>query len=241
MEYFNIGLALFFIALGFLVKKYPNLIAGYNTMSEEQKKKVDIDGLSSLMRYSLISMGVLISLSNPFLDLLGLQEHGSSMFMGIVLIGTLYMVINAQTFKGKSQNQKRKNIIHTISIFLVFAIVAFLVFMLIYNGIKTPEFTITENQIEITGSYGMTDRVESIELVASIPRIKRKTNGFNYGSTLKGSFDLEEFGQCKLFIQSKDGPYIFVRTTSGTPIIINTKSRSNTEELLGKLKDELEI
>ena len=28
--------------LGMLVRKYPNLIAGYNTMTAEQKKNVDV-------------------------------------------------------------------------------------------------------------------------------------------------------------------------------------------------------
>ena len=34
--------------LGMLVRKYPNLIAGYNTMTAEQKKNVDVKGLSKL-------------------------------------------------------------------------------------------------------------------------------------------------------------------------------------------------
>ena len=34
---------LFLIGSGFLVKRFPNLIAGYNTMSIERKKNVDID------------------------------------------------------------------------------------------------------------------------------------------------------------------------------------------------------
>ena len=40
MEYINIGIGLFMILIGFLVKKYPNLIAGYNTMSAERMKDV---------------------------------------------------------------------------------------------------------------------------------------------------------------------------------------------------------
>jgi tRNA 2-selenouridine synthase SelU len=47
MEYVNIGTGLFLIIIGFAIVKYPTLIAGYNTMSEERKKKVDVDGLSS--------------------------------------------------------------------------------------------------------------------------------------------------------------------------------------------------
>ena len=39
--------------LGMLVRKYPNLIAGYNTMTAEQKKNVDVKGLSNFMCRSL--------------------------------------------------------------------------------------------------------------------------------------------------------------------------------------------
>ena len=35
--------AALFIVLGLLVRKNPKLIAGYNTMSPERQKKVDVD------------------------------------------------------------------------------------------------------------------------------------------------------------------------------------------------------
>ena len=61
MDYVSIGIGLLLIGSGFLVKKYPSLIAGYNTMSEEQQKNVDIEGLSTLMRNSFIFMGLLVA------------------------------------------------------------------------------------------------------------------------------------------------------------------------------------
>jgi hypothetical protein len=42
--------SLILIAFGFLVKLFPNLIAGYNTLPADKKKNVDVDGLSTLMR-----------------------------------------------------------------------------------------------------------------------------------------------------------------------------------------------
>lgn len=39
----------FFILLGILIWKFPKLIAGYNTMSAEQQKKVDVKGLKSFI------------------------------------------------------------------------------------------------------------------------------------------------------------------------------------------------
>lgn len=37
-------LSVFFILLGILIWRFPKLIAGYNTMSGEQKEKVDVKG-----------------------------------------------------------------------------------------------------------------------------------------------------------------------------------------------------
>ena len=85
----------------------------------------------------------------------------------------------------------------------------------------------------------MTGKVEYIELVTSVPRINSKANGFNFGDILKGIFDLDEFGLCQLYLRSKEGPFIYLETSSGTPIIINTKSSSETESLITRLKSEL--
>ena len=44
------------IVVGLLVKRFPMLIAGYNTMPPAKKKNVDIGGLSSFMRRHLVIM-----------------------------------------------------------------------------------------------------------------------------------------------------------------------------------------
>ena len=41
----------FVIVCGLLVKRFPMLISGYNTLPKEKRKNVDIDGLSSFMRF----------------------------------------------------------------------------------------------------------------------------------------------------------------------------------------------
>ncbi|MDR0510098.1 MAG: DUF3784 domain-containing protein [Rikenellaceae bacterium] len=42
---------------GFLAGARPDLIAGYNTMSAEKKKNVDIRGLSTFLRKWLVALG----------------------------------------------------------------------------------------------------------------------------------------------------------------------------------------
>ena len=239
MTLINIIAGAFLIVLGFLVKKYPDLIAGYNTMSAEQKEKVDIDGLSTMMRNSLIVIGVLLAISEPALSLIGLNQHAIIAILLIVLSGTLFMVISAQKFKGKLQEQAGKNKIRTVITSIVFAVIVFITVGFLYYGSRQADFKIDEKQITISGLYGMTAQVESVELIESLPQINMKTNGFNYGSIRKGSFYLEEIGQCKLFINSKKGPFIYIKTGNGTPIIINFDSGEETKKLSRRLIVEL--
>lgn len=49
------GLLLVFI--GLMVKKHPNILAGYNTMSGEMKKKIDIEKFSTTARNILVLTG----------------------------------------------------------------------------------------------------------------------------------------------------------------------------------------
>ena len=56
----QISLGCMLIVIGFFVKKHPNLIAGYNTMTKEEKKSFDIAGYSSLMKKVTIISGIVV-------------------------------------------------------------------------------------------------------------------------------------------------------------------------------------
>lgn len=57
MSAFHILMGLFLMLTGWAVVKFPLLIAGYNTMSKEQKEKVDVKGASRMMRKTFVLMG----------------------------------------------------------------------------------------------------------------------------------------------------------------------------------------
>lgn len=86
--------------LGMLVRKYPNLIAGYNTMTAEQKKNVDVKGLSNFMRRSLCVIAVLMIVSYFVMVARAVNEKAVSVVstMLIPIIGSIYMVVKAQRY-----------------------------------------------------------------------------------------------------------------------------------------------
>lgn len=85
------------IICGLLVKPFPNLIAGYNTMNKEEKAKIDIDKLSSYMRKYLVIIGCTSIIVGAILFALDIKPETRLMVLsGLVVIGVFIMVFKGQ-------------------------------------------------------------------------------------------------------------------------------------------------
>ncbi|MEA4916998.1 DUF3784 domain-containing protein [Proteiniphilum sp.] len=99
MDIIILILGIIMIGSGFLAKASPNLIAGYNTMPKEKKKNVDIDGLATYMRNSLIIIGLYIIIGYYLFKWVGLTTIASySLILIVSIIGVMIMAIGAQKF-----------------------------------------------------------------------------------------------------------------------------------------------
>jgi hypothetical protein len=107
MDIVNLIVGLFMIGIGFLVKSTPDLIAGYNTMPREQKKNVDIEGLSTFMRNGLIIIGLSIITGYYLFKWIGFTMIANSMILIATLVGVTILVINSQRF-DHNRNKKTK-------------------------------------------------------------------------------------------------------------------------------------
>ena len=87
------------IITGFLVKKFPDLIAGYNSLTDTQKKKVNIDGLSSMMRNYLIAIGILVILIGLVMSILEVKQHYSIMITSLIIVfAVIFMISKSQKY-----------------------------------------------------------------------------------------------------------------------------------------------
>jgi hypothetical protein len=98
MDYSGLVTGALFIVLGFLVKAFPILLAGYNTMTKEQKANVDIKKLSSFARNSLVGMGVLLIIAEISLDLFDLRSMTNYILFPIIIGGVIFMIAGAQKY-----------------------------------------------------------------------------------------------------------------------------------------------
>jgi multisubunit Na+/H+ antiporter MnhB subunit len=226
-------IGLFLVGFGFLVKSFPNLIAGYNTMTAEQKKHVDIKGLSTYMRNVFILMGLSIIIAHYLFTWMELMAMANFAPIVIIILGVIIMVIKSQQFNHNKHKSKRTILNYSI---LGLALV-FIVGSSIYSS-RPAKATITEDKIEFSGSYGFEmniSEIATIKLTDQLPPIGIRTNGFSMGSVKKGYFKLETLGECRLLVHSDTPPFLIISKHNGEKIIINYKNKTETEVLHNRL------
>ncbi len=103
MDIVNIPFGLFMIGIGFLVKFNPDLIAGYNTLSESDKQNVDIEGLSTFARNAFIAMGLIIIAGHFLFVWLGYTQVVCFISFIVSIIGLPILVILAKRFNKMNE------------------------------------------------------------------------------------------------------------------------------------------
>lgn len=226
MTYVLIGMSLFFIAIGFILTennaKY--ILAGYNTMSEEDRENVDLKSYVVFFRKFHIFLGLSFFITVSALSHFINNEIGGMFFIVYPFIAYIYFISASRKFsKGKAAKG------NTVAIVILILTLFLSIGLLIYN-FKESEIKITNNSLVITGSYGETlsfDEIIDIKLIDRLPNTIFKTNGFALGNTRKGSFRTESREVVKLIINADNSPYIFISKADGKKIYYSAKKEEN--------------
>lgn len=103
MEFVFIIICVLFIALAFILTennaKY--LLAGYNTMSPKERKKVDIKGLIAYFKRFFIFLGVLLMIVGLTAGYYLSEKNTALIFSFYIIIACIYLVISSQKFYKK--------------------------------------------------------------------------------------------------------------------------------------------
>lgn len=108
----------------------------------------------------------------------------------------------------------------------------------IYFGMQPPVVTLTDNALEVSaGMYSNKvpySAMNSATLESTIPRVGLKTNGFASLHTLRGSFNVDGWGNSRLYINRDVPPFVVVR--SGDRFLaVNFKDPERTRALYSDL------
>lgn len=237
MIYGIIGLSLLFFAIGFILTennaKY--LLSGYNTMSEEDRKNVDIKAYIPFVRNFHIFLGISFATIGAFL-IYFVSENAGGIFLGVYPIAAYIYFISASSkySKGLSDKWNKAAVVTLIGTLL------FVVALLGY-GFKENKIIFDSENISFEGSYGETlpeAEIRSIELVSQLPKISIKTNGFALGTIKKGYFKTKHGEIVKLILNSGNKPAILFTKVDGKKIYYSAKEKPN-EEVLKEIKKTL--
>lgn len=234
---FFIAILLIVMGIGIKFFKWHFLISGYNTMSKEKKKNVDIDGLGNLIGNFLFVVSFIILFSGG-MDFLGYKLFSLISLITIMPL-TIILIIMAQRYDHNHKKKgKRTGLIAIIS--LVFGIFV-LVSGFLIRATLNPKVVLSGEKIEVGGLYKRDITIadiESISLEETMPKVLSKTNGMDVGYSLRGSFKLEGEEKSTLFVQQNNPPFIHIRTDDRLHII-NFKEREKTLELYNKIKETI--
>ena len=212
--------AFILIGLGVLVKRFPILIAGYNTMSKEEKENVDVKGLSTFMCYSLVGMGTVPLLT--YYACLGVgHADWASYCILLPILYIPYLIIKANKF---DHNPPKKSTKYVVAISV----------LTIAYGMNPATIKIKEDKLIFTGMYGTSRTLEEITgicLIDSLPDIGLRLNGLSIGGISKGWFKLKDGGNCLLLLSSHSKPYIMFKENTGKEIFFNSKNSEQGHKL----------
>ena len=94
-------IGVFLICVGFLVRRYPDLIAGYNSLPEREKKEIDVNKLSRRIQITFIAIGVVILVTDYALKQMDLNHHVTIANISIILVGAGSLFVNNNYKKQK--------------------------------------------------------------------------------------------------------------------------------------------
>lgn len=228
--------AFILIGLGVLVKRFPILIAGFNSLTEEEKRNVNVKGLSTFVCLSLVCMGVIALFVYYACRYVGHADWASfSLFLPLLF--TPYLIWKTKRYYIHPIRGRKR-------IVIISFIIAAMTGMFIIYGTTPASLKIQNNKLVFTGFYGtsqlITDIVD-VQLATKLPDISYRINGFSFGDIRKGWYKLREGGNCLCFLSSYDNPCLILTERTGKKIFYNTSNKLFTEMLYKELKQKIGI
>lgn len=241
-------IGLLFIFLGFAIHKlkWYFLIAGYNTSPKDKKKNVDTEGLGKLIgsyMYFIGGLFILIGIFSYFFP--DLISTFNAIFTVIFIISTILVIIKAQKYDhnkresdNKARNKGTKDKGTLIALIITIAVLLF-VGIMIFRSLQPMKININDVGAEFKGMYGdlyRWEEIEKLELKDELPTIELRTNGSSVAGKDKGYFKTKEYGKVKLYLDSKNPPFIYMKV-DGQYIIINLGEEEKTIEAFEKMEN----
>lgn len=123
---------------------------------------------------------------------------------------------------------------------IIAVVVLVFVVVLTTTGNKAPVYSIDNGTFKISSMYGQEislSDVSSVQLKTNLPANLSRTNGYGFGSILKGKCS-SDLGNVTVYVDTSKPPFIYLTTSSGL-IILNDQSADKTQALYDTLNSSV--
>lgn len=225
-------IAIFFIICGLLIHKFKLywLIAGYNTMSKEEKSKVDIKGLArnmGIMFYLIAAIFIICSFFRnqfPNIEILAMISMTAVLIVGI---------FKAQKYSYNKQKDKSES----IATLFIIGIPVLISLFIIFNTIRPIKIELKNDKIIVDSSAIKYDDIKDIKIINKFPEMS-KSMGSGIGSFRRGTYKVNGLGSCTVYADSEKDPILKIKTDNKT-ILVNSKS-NNMNDIYKKLSNKID-
>jgi hypothetical protein len=140
---------------------------------------------------------------------------------------------------GSAADDKPESAFNTAAIVPIIALaVAGLAFggWQVYRGTRAPDAIVSGDTLSISGLYSTTVSRQDVVRVALEDRVDvgRKLQGFSGGRYLRGFFEVDGLGPCRVFVVRNATPFLVVHTRT-QPLVINFDEPARTRALYDAL------
>jgi len=231
------------LILGLLIRngKGLMLIAGYNTMAQEDRDKIDKNMISKTVGNLLLRMTIITAL---FTVAIYLKITWAAIMLIIVFVLdlTVTLVILNRKVPRELSHKGRISKVNVSIIIGITVITAIGYGILFYYGEKEPVVSISDKYVHIDGMYGIDINFTDITDISLIDKSMkdigtgRRINGYaGFGDTLKGYFISESSGRILLFVKSEAVPTIRIDRDNGEDVYISFRDGEKTRLLYQEL------
>lgn len=233
-----VSMSLFFIGLAFFVreKNAGKVLSGYNTLSDEDRSKVDLENYIRFFRNFHLFLGLSFLVLGILLYKM-LNENVGGIFVAAypVLAYLFFLSETRKYMRGPYRTYNRMG-------FFVLLISLLLIGTIFISGIAEGRIEISGDKLEIGGMYGESiglKEIKTFTLIDELPGIRMRKNGFALGDTRKGYFKTDDGETVKLLLNSSIKPLIMIVKTNGEKIYFSSGIHDN-EALFLILRDDME-
>jgi hypothetical protein len=155
------------------------------------------------------------------------SPNASGVFIGLYPIAAyLWFVWRSRQFTGGAFGQSQRAGMWLLGATLL------LVGGLLWLGYRTDTLRVSNSALKISGLYSKTlpaATIKSVELVAELPKIESKNNGFALGTIKKGRFVTAAGEEVKLVLNVTQPPFLLITTTDGRKIYYSAGFAANEQ------------